>query len=316
MSTPNPRHCKLDGLALYAPRRARTHTATLEEKWRAKLERIAAAVASVEAIEAEDGIERPLPHTQESPSPAEDLHKQPQSSTGEAADWPGFVTDEHPFDSGVFAMDECPPDGGAAASDQFQHHSLRDPELRPEPPIRIPYSATLPLLVRTSLVVCGAAMATFGLAAVLTFPSDGHSRGNASNNIAIAQAAPGISNGTGVAVRGPRRDRINSTAPTDGTAASVEPLDGEQAALLMQRGRDLLKAGDVTNARLLFQALADRGNAEAALALAITFDQRVAATLNALGMVADDAKARAWYQRAMELGSSEAKRALVRMATQ
>jgi TPR repeat protein len=37
---------------------------------------------------------------------------------------------------------------------------------------------------------------------------------------------------------------------------------------------------------------------------------------NAVDAGADDAKARAWYQRAMELGSSEAKRALVRMATQ
>jgi TPR repeat protein len=50
MSTPNPRHCKLEGLALYAPRRARTQTATAEERWRAKLDRIAAAIASVEAI--------------------------------------------------------------------------------------------------------------------------------------------------------------------------------------------------------------------------------------------------------------------------
>jgi hypothetical protein len=55
MSTPNPRHCKLEGLALYAPRRARTQTATAEARWRAKLDRIAAAIASVEAIEAERG---------------------------------------------------------------------------------------------------------------------------------------------------------------------------------------------------------------------------------------------------------------------
>ena len=55
MSTPNPRHCKLEGLALYAPRRARAQTATAEARWRAKLDRIAAAIASVEAIEAERG---------------------------------------------------------------------------------------------------------------------------------------------------------------------------------------------------------------------------------------------------------------------
>jgi hypothetical protein len=58
MSTPNPRHCKLDGLALYAPRRARTQPTTAEERWRAKLDRIAAAIASVEAIEAERGASK------------------------------------------------------------------------------------------------------------------------------------------------------------------------------------------------------------------------------------------------------------------
>ena len=47
MSTPNPRHCKLEGLALYAPRRGRADTATVDERWRAKLERIAAAIETL-----------------------------------------------------------------------------------------------------------------------------------------------------------------------------------------------------------------------------------------------------------------------------
>lgn len=307
MSTPNPRHCKLDGLALYAPRRARAHTATVEERWRAKLERIAAAIASVEAIEAEHGTESSMPDTQEPPSPAEDLHPPPaQSPPAEVADGPALATDEGPLDG----------DSGTAAADQAQAHSPRDPELRSAPPIRVADSAALSVLVRTALVVCGATMATFGLAAILTFPSDGHSRGNAGNNVTVAQAAPGVSHEIGVTFRGPRQDRTDSSLRSDTTAAGIQPLDGEQAALLMQRGRDLLEAGNVTDARLAFQVLADRGNAEAALALATTFDQGSVAMRNAVGAVADDAKARAWYRRAMELGSPEAERALVRMATQ
>jgi hypothetical protein len=172
------------------------------------------------------------------------------------------------------------------------------------------------MLIRTSFIVCGAAMATFGLAAILTFPSDGHSRGNASNNFTIAPGASGVSHGIGATFRRPRHDRIASMLPNDATAASIEPLDGGQAALLMQRGRAFLRAGDVTDARLAFQVLADRGNAEAALALATTFDQSSVAMRSAVGAVADDTKARAWYRRAMELGSPEAERALVRMATQ
>ena len=255
MSTPNPRHCKLEGLALYAPRRARTHTATVEERWRAKLERIAAAISSVEAIEAERGIGSSTPAPQEPTSPAEDLQTlHSQSSPAEAADRPAFAADEHPLDAGArssgqlqqqsspgetvnwpafavdehtlggrahtsdqvqqrsspgqaadwdaFATHECPLDTGAAIPDHLQHHLPRDPEPRPEPPIRIAYSAALPMLIRTSFIVCGAAMATFGLAAILTFPSDGHSRGNASNNFTIAPGASGVSHGIGATSAG------------------------------------------------------------------------------------------------------------------
>ncbi len=307
MSTPNPRHCKLDGLALYAPRHARTHTATVEERWRAKLERIAAAIASVEVTEGEHGTENSAPDIRKPPSLAEDLDPpHSQSSPAEAADWPASAASLH----------DWPLDSGAVASDRLPQDSPRDPEVRSAPPIRVADPAALSLLVRTALVVCGAAMATFGLAAILTFPSDGHSRGNAGSNVTIAQQAPGVSRGIGATFRGPRQDRIDSNLRIDTTAASIEPLDEEQAALVMQRGRDLLRAGDVAHARLAFQVLADRGNAEAALALATTFDQRSVAAGDAVGAVADDAKARAWYRRAMELGSSEAKRALVSMATQ
>ena len=343
MSTPNPRHCKLEGLALYAPRHVRADATTVDERWRAKLERIAAAIASVEAIETEHGARSSAPHVLQGESPADSQtprrSSHQQSSPGETADWPAFEVDEWPpdsdalateeyssesdefatgertEDSGAFATDEFPLDSDAYASDQLRHHSPPDPEAQPQPPIRVAHSGGLPLLARTSLIVCGAAMATFGLAAVLTFPSDGHAPTNTGNRVATAQAATAVSNGTGVTFRGPRQDRINSGALSDATAPGIDP-PGEQAEMLMQRGQELLQAGDVANARRAFQVLADKGNAEAALALATTFDQNSAAIRNALDAVADDVMARAWYQRAMELGSSEAKRALVRMATQ
>jgi hypothetical protein len=359
MSTPNPRHCKLEGLALYAPRRARTQTATAEERWRAKLDRIAAAIASVEAIEAERGTRSSTLGTvatvdaeHAAGSSASDMVEAIEAEHdvrfdvrsfppgtveaveaehgvgswapalpepifwcgfahagfaiifGPAADWPAFSIEEGPIDS------------GAAAHGRLQRCLRPDPKTRPEPPMRTSYPAAPPLFARISLVVGMAAMATFALTIVLTFPSDGHSRKNASNNLVVAQAAGAPNGGTAVAVRGPRQDRTNSTIPSDSTAPSTEPLSGEQVALLLQRGRDLLKAGDVTDARRAFQVLADRGDAEAALALASTFDQRSVAIRNAVGVIADDASARAWYRRAVELGSSEAKRALLRMATQ
>jgi hypothetical protein len=93
------------------------------------------------------------------------------------------------------------------------------------------------------------------------------------------------------------------------------PIDGDRAAALLQRGRELLRTGDVAAARLAFQRLADAGNAEAALALGTTFDPHYLARRNAIGVVGDEAKARASYQRAMELGSTKAKDILARMAT-
>jgi hypothetical protein len=94
--------------------------------------------------------------------------------------------------------------------------------------------------------------------------------------------------------------------------AAVRPLDQQEAAVLMERGRDLLRNGDVALAQLAFRRLAEAGNAEAALALAITYDPRYLAEQKLIGIKGDKAKARAWYQRASELGSMEADHILQR----
>jgi TPR repeat protein len=83
-------------------------------------------------------------------------------------------------------------------------------------------------------------------------------------------------------------------------------MTAEDAAL-MERGRDLLKSGDIASARLLFQRLANAGIADAALALAATYDPRYL-----IGVAGDETKARDWYQRARELVSTEAGRILAR----
>jgi TPR repeat protein len=58
--------------------------------------------------------------------------------------------------------------------------------------------------------------------------------------------------------------------------------------------------------------VAEAGDADAALALAATYDPRYLAQHKLIGIVGDEAKARAWYQRASELGSIEADRILRR----
>ena len=81
----------------------------------------------------------------------------------------------------------------------------------------------------------------------------------------------------------------------------------------MRRGEDFLKNGDIASARLILRRAANAGHAQAALALGVTFDPRFLAEQGVLGFPPDVAQARAWYERAAELGSSEAARRLERL---
>ena len=94
---------------------------------------------------------------------------------------------------------------------------------------------------------------------------------------------------------------------------AVKPMDPTEAAMLMQRGRDFLGAGDLSAARVAFSRLADAGVADAALALANTYDPSYLASHHVMGVQGDRATARALYERAKELGSAEAAQMLARM---
>jgi hypothetical protein len=104
---------------------------------------------------------------------------------------------------------------------------------------------------------------------------------------------------------------IAPTTPEPGP--TISPTRDE-AASLFKRGRDLIAVGDIVGARMIFKHLADAGDAQASFMLASTFDAAVIATLKVVGVQADPAKARAWYERAAELGSSEAKQRLQQSA--
>ena len=86
---------------------------------------------------------------------------------------------------------------------------------------------------------------------------------------------------------------------------SREEIDG-----LVKRGQDLLTIGDISGGRLLLTRAAEAGDARASFALAGTYDSAVVATLGAVGAFPDPVKARAWYQKAAEQGSTEAVRRL------
>ncbi len=97
------------------------------------------------------------------------------------------------------------------------------------------------------------------------------------------------------------------------STTAIQPMDHEEAAMLMKRGQDFLSTGDITAARIAFLRLADAGIADGAFAAATTYDPRYFAEHNIVGVRGDETKARALYQRAMKLGSTEAGDILAQM---
>jgi TPR repeat protein len=118
-----------------------------------------------------------------------------------------------------------------------------------------------------------------------------------------------------VARKEPPPQRTDTIDPANQKVPAAQQIDPQQAEVLMKRGRDALASGDIAAARLAFRRLADAGNAEAALGLGATYDPRYLASQNVIGVAGDEAQARVWYQRAVQLGSIEAKNILKQMAT-
>jgi TPR repeat protein len=108
--------------------------------------------------------------------------------------------------------------------------------------------------------------------------------------------------------------------------ANASPmLSDEEIAALVAGGRQLMIAGDIRNARLVLQQAAEAGNATAALELGATYDPIELAKLGVRDgslpaasikgkALPDIAMARTWYQKAKDLGSTEAQGRLENLA--
>jgi hypothetical protein len=97
---------------------------------------------------------------------------------------------------------------------------------------------------------------------------------------------------------------------------TARQLERDEIANLLRRGQSALQNGDIAAARLLLRRAAEAGNAQAAMALAATYDPTALKELGALGTKADVAQARLWYRRAADAGSAEAMQRLQQMAQQ
>ena len=133
----------------------------------------------------------------------------------------------------------------------------------------------------------------------------------------ITNPAGADSKGSNIALTaGPLSVKPGTPAPSTQAPASLgtdarrlTPKEIENAMALMGKADENMQAGQIAAARLLYKLAADSGYAPAALALGATYDSRQLAHRKVVGLQAADAdQARKWYEKAEELGSSEASR--------
>jgi hypothetical protein len=95
---------------------------------------------------------------------------------------------------------------------------------------------------------------------------------------------------------------------------ALRTLGSDEIEGLYRRSQELITQGDIAAARLVLTRAAEAGDARSALALGATYDPAVLGRLPVLGVAADPKRARAWYAKAAEFGSTEATRRLEQLA--
>ena len=95
----------------------------------------------------------------------------------------------------------------------------------------------------------------------------------------------------------------------------VTPLNQHEISVLLARGTEYLKAGQIAAARLVLQRAADAHDPRGMLMLGATYDPIILEKVGVLGLTADAETARIWYERAKESGSSEAPRRIEMLAS-
>jgi hypothetical protein len=116
-----------------------------------------------------------------------------------------------------------------------------------------------------------------------------------------------------VAVATPVTPPVVGPSPVVMPSPIVRRMDADELAMLMKRARGLLASGDIPPARLLLERAADAQDPAAAFLLAQTYDPDVLGARDARTITPDPVAARAWYQKAAQLGSADAQRRLAQM---
>jgi hypothetical protein len=112
----------------------------------------------------------------------------------------------------------------------------------------------------------------------------------------------------------PKQDGQQKSVASIGPVTPALPSpERERALSLHEKGQELLEQGNIYPARMFFKRAAEAGLAQSALALAATYDPNELAKLKVVGLKSDVAAARRWYEKARELGATEAAARLQRL---
>ena len=109
----------------------------------------------------------------------------------------------------------------------------------------------------------------------------------------------------------PRRS-VQAQSEIDTSAGKND--DEDRARNLFVQGEARLAEGDVIGARMFFKKGADAGDAQSAIAMGATYDPTLFSALKVQGMRPDIDLARQWYQKAINLGSKDARDRLDKLA--
>ncbi len=95
--------------------------------------------------------------------------------------------------------------------------------------------------------------------------------------------------------------------PAPSVALTASP---EEIAMLIERGAQLLKTGDIVGARLFYERAAAGGSGAAATGVGKTFDPLYLVSAGVRGIQGDPARATSWYRKAVAAGDTEAQQRL------
>ena len=95
---------------------------------------------------------------------------------------------------------------------------------------------------------------------------------------------------------------VPETAVEQSNAASAIPKALNEADDLVAKGNALLDSGDIIAARQFFTRAAELGNAQGSFGVARSYDPKVFAKLNVVGLQPDEKLAANWYKKAADAG--------------